>query len=86
MKALYNITYGLYVLTAKDKKHNGCIINTLIQVTSVPNQISITVNKDNYTTKMIEKTGEFNVSILDKNVNFEECIIYAKGYLNCTYP
>lgn len=71
MKALYNITYGLYVLTAKDKKHNGCIINTLIQVTSVPNQISITVNKDNHTTKMIEKTGEFNVSILDKNVNFE---------------
>ena len=48
MKAVHNISYGLYVLTANTEKQNGCIINTLIQVTSVPNQISITVNKDNH--------------------------------------
>lgn len=71
MKALFNIPYGLYVLTAKDEKDNGCIINTLQQVTSSPTRISITVNKDNYTTKMIEKTKVFNVSILDKTVTFD---------------
>ena len=71
MKALFNIPYGLYVLTAKDNKDNGCIINTLQQVTSSPTQISITISKDNYTTKMIQKTLVFNVSILDKTVSFD---------------
>lgn len=71
MKALFNIPYGLYVLTAKDEKDNGCIINTLQQVTSNPERISITINKDNYTTKMIQKTGVFNISILDKTVTFD---------------
>ena len=71
MSAIHNITYGLYVLTANYKKQNGCIINTLMQITSNPTKISITVNKDNYTTQMIEKTGMFNVSILNEQVKFE---------------
>lgn len=71
MRALYNISYGIYILSAKDKKHNACVINTLIQVTSNPERVSITVNKDNYTTKMIEKTGVFNVSILDQTTSFD---------------
>ena len=71
MSALYNITYGLYILTAKTHKHSGCVINTLMQVTSSPARISITINKDNYTTKMIEQTGEFNVSILDMSTTFD---------------
>ena len=71
MSALFNIPYGLYVLTAKDEKDNGCIINTLQQVTSSPTQISITINKDNLTTKMIQKTSVFNVSILDKTATFD---------------
>ena len=78
MKALYNIPYGVYVLTAKDEKQNGCIINTLLQVTSSPAKISITVNKDNYTTKLIEKTGVFNVSILDMTTSFD--IIQRFGF------
>ena len=71
MKALYNIPYGLYVLTVKGEKLNGCVINTLQQVTSNPERISITVNKDNYTTSLIEKSKEFNISILDINTSFE---------------
>ena len=71
MNALFNISYGLYVLTAKNEKYNGCIINTFIQVTSNPSRVSITVNKDNFTTAMIEQTGEFNVSILDKTATFD---------------
>jgi len=70
-KAMYKISYGLFVLTASDEgKDNGCIINTAAQVTSTPNRISITVNKQNYTHDMIAKTGVFNVSVLTENAPF----------------
>jgi len=71
--ALFKIGYGLYVLTAKDgDKENGCIINTLLQVTSTSPCIGvITVNKQNYTHDIIMKTREFNVSILSTDTPFE---------------
>lgn len=70
-KALYNIQCGLFVLTAADgEKQNGCIINTVMQVTSTPVKISITVNKTNYTADMIKKTGRFNVSCISESANF----------------
>lgn len=71
-KAMYKISYGLYILTAKDgEKDNGCVINTMGQVTSSPNRISVTVNKANLTHDMILKTGRFNVSILTTSTPFE---------------
>ena len=70
-KAMFNISYGLYVLTASENnKDNGCIINTLIQVTSQPNRVSVTVNKGNYTHDMIMRTGKFNVSCLTESTPF----------------
>ena len=60
-KALFKIGYGLYVLTAKDEKDNGCIINTVMQVTSDPCQVAIAVNKRNFTQQMISKTRKFNL-------------------------
>jgi flavin reductase (DIM6/NTAB) family NADH-FMN oxidoreductase RutF len=71
MKAVYNISYGLYILTAKGDKMNGCVINTLNQVTTTPNRIVIAVNKQNYTTELIRKTKKFNVSILDEKTEFD---------------
>lgn len=66
------LSYGLFVLTAKDgEKDNGCIVNTAAQVTTTPNRIIVTVNKDNYTHDMVKKTGEFNVSILDESAVFD---------------
>ncbi|MBP3459220.1 MAG: flavin reductase [Lachnospiraceae bacterium] len=71
-KAMFQLTYGLFVLTAKEGDfQNGCIINTAIQVTSDPNRISIAVNKGNKTCEMIDKTGEFNVSVLTEKTQFE---------------
>ena len=71
-KAMYKLTYGLFVLTARSgEKDNGCIINTAGQVTSTPNRISITVNKDNFTHDMIRETGRFNLSILSEQADFE---------------
>ena len=69
---LYNIGYGLYVLTAQEgEKDNGCIINTVMQVTSEPLQIAIAVNKKNYTNEMIQRTKKFNISVLSESAKFE---------------
>lgn len=71
-KALFNISYGLYILTAKQgEKDNGCIINTFMQLTSSPLSVSIAVNKDNYTTQMIKETGEFNITVLTEDTSFD---------------
>lgn len=70
-KSVYKISYGLYVLTASQgDKDNGCIINTLSQLTSSPMQISVTVNKANLTHDMIKATGIFNVSVIDTSADF----------------
>ena len=71
-KAMYNLTYGLFILTARDgEKDNGCIVNTVCQVTTEPNRITVCVNKNNYTHDMIMKTGVFNVSMLTEKSQFE---------------
>ena len=49
-KAMYKLTYGLFILTAREgEKDNGCIVNTVTQVTTEPNRITVAVNKKNYT-------------------------------------
>ena len=69
--AMFKLSYGLFVLTAKDgDKDNGCIINTTTQITENPNRIAIAVNKANATHDMIKKTGLFNVSVLSTDVPF----------------
>lgn len=71
-KAMFQLTYGLFVLSAKEGEfQNGCIINTAMQVTNDPNRISIAVNKGNKTCEMIDHTGEFNVSVLTEKAQFE---------------
>ena len=71
-KAMHRLSYGLFVLTAKEgEKDNGCIVNTVIQVTTEPNCIAVAVNKKNYTHDMIERTGVFNVSVLTEKSSFE---------------
>ncbi len=70
-ESLYNLSYGLFVLTTKDgNKDNGCIINTAIQVSNKPEKIAISVNKQNYTHDMIKNTGEFNLSIINEKAPF----------------
>ncbi len=71
--AMFKISYGLFVLTAKENGFdNGCIVNTVSQVTSSPNRVSVTVNKQNKTHDMIMATGRFNASILAESVTFDE--------------
>jgi len=68
--AMFKLSYGLFVLSANDGKDNGCIINTVTQITDSPKRISIAVNKANHTHDQIMKTGEFNVSVLSTDATF----------------
>lgn len=71
-RAMYNLTYGLFILTSREgDKDNGCIVNTVSQVTTEPNRIVVAVNKKNYTHDMIVRTGVFNVSVLTENSKFD---------------
>lgn len=72
LTALFNIGYGLYVVTANDgKKDNGLIVNTVTQVTNTPNRIAVTINKDNYSHHIIKQTGKLNVNCLTQDTPFE---------------
>jgi len=71
LRALFNIGYGLYVVTTNDgKKDNGCIVNTVTQVTSSPNRVAVTINKDNYTHHVVQQTGILNVNCLSVEAPF----------------
>jgi flavin reductase (DIM6/NTAB) family NADH-FMN oxidoreductase RutF len=70
--ALFKIGYGLYVLTANEQgKDNGCIVNTVMQITSEPLQVVVCVNKNNYTCGMIQHTRKFNISVLTEETGFD---------------
>ncbi len=71
-KAFFKLTYGLYIVTTNDGEHeSGCVINTMTQVTAEPSQVCVTLNKENYTTQILEKSGVFNVSVLLEKVSME---------------
>lgn len=71
LNALYNIGYGLYVVTSKDdKKDNGLIVNTVMQLTDQPLRIGVTINKENYSHHIIKQTGVMNVNCLSIDAPF----------------
>ena len=71
MTALFNIGYGLYVITSNDgKKDNGLIVNTVTQVTNSPNRIAVCINKQNYSHHVIKQTGIMNVNCLSVEAPF----------------
>ena len=71
LTALFNIGYGLYVVTSNDgKKDNGLIVNTVTQVTNTPNRIAVTINKDSYSHHIIKQTGIMNINCLSVDAPF----------------
>ncbi|MBE6733790.1 MAG: MBL fold metallo-hydrolase [Ruminococcaceae bacterium] len=71
LSALFNIGYGLYVVTSNDgKKDNGLIVNTVTQVTNTPNKVAVTINKENYSHHVIKQTGVMNVNCLTTEAPF----------------
>ena len=92
MTALFNIGYGLYVITSNDgKKDNGLIVNTVTQVTNSPNRIAVCINKQNYSHHVIKQTGIMNVNCLSVEAPFSvfETFGFQSGrnadkFANCT--
>ena len=71
LTALFNIGYGLYVITSNDgKKDNGLIVNTVTQVTNTPNRVAVTINKENYSHHVIKQTGIMNINCLSVDAPF----------------
>ena len=72
-KALYDIGYGLYVVTTKDEKgkDNGLIVNTVTQVSDNPTRVAVTINKLNYSHHVVKQTGVLNVNCLSEDAPFE---------------
>ena len=81
MKALFNIGYGLYVVTSNDgKKDNGLIVNTVMQVTSTPERVAVTINKSNYSHDVIKNSGIMNVNCLSVDAPFK--VFEAFGFVS----
>ena len=70
-KALFKIGYGLYVVTSRDgAKDNGCIVNTVSQLTDTPLRVAVNINKANFSHDLIKKTGVLNVNCLNNEAPF----------------
>ncbi len=81
LTALFNIGYGLYVVTSNDgKKDNGLIVNTVTQVTNTPNRIAVTINKENYSHHVIKQTGIMNINCLTVDAPFS--VFEAFGFVS----
>lgn len=82
-KALYSISYGVFILGSHDdKKINACVTNTCMQVSANPARLAITVINQNYTCQQIKACGTFALSVLDKSVTFDtiECFGFQSGH------
>jgi len=81
--ALFNLSYGLYVIGAKDgtggaEKFAGCIVNTVTQSTADPVTLTVCINNSSCTNACIKKTKEFSVSIL--SMQTKQAIISLFGF------
>ncbi len=78
-EAFFKISYGLYIVcSGNENEKAGYIANTAFQVTAEPPKIAISCNKDNYTTKILDKTGVYSISVLKQDASPE--IIGLFGY------
>lgn len=70
-KALYKLTYGIFMVSSRmEQKISGCITDTCIQVAVSPARIVISCMNSNYTCEIIKESGYFALSILDQTCSF----------------
>ena len=64
-RAFWSLSYGIYLVSVWDNdRPTGCIANSVMQITSEPATVAISINHDNYTNSCFKKSGRFAVSIL----------------------
>lgn len=72
------LSYGVYVISTWDKgRATGCTANSVMQITSEPATIAISINHDNYTNQCIQESGKFAISILGEQSNAETIGIFG---------
>lgn len=65
-----SLSYGVYITTTMNgERPVGCVTNSIMQVTSNPAAIAVSINHDNFTNECIRKTGKFAFSVLSENSN-----------------
>lgn len=70
IEAFFKMTYGLYIISSKSGEQiSGYVANTAFQVTAEPPQIAISCHKDNISAKVIEDSGVFSISVLEKETD-----------------
>ena len=71
-KAFRSMSYGVYIISATDgQKAAGCVVNTLVQVTSKPARVSVAINKDNFTAGVVQRAGRFEAVVLAEDTPME---------------
>jgi flavin reductase (DIM6/NTAB) family NADH-FMN oxidoreductase RutF/rubredoxin len=72
LKVLYNISYGIYIVSSKKEDQiNGQIANTVFQITAEPATIAVSINKKNFTHDFITQSKVFAVSVLEQEVDMK---------------
>jgi flavin reductase (DIM6/NTAB) family NADH-FMN oxidoreductase RutF/rubredoxin len=65
LESLFNLSYGMCIISSKkDGNFNGCIVNTVFQITPEPPMIAVSVNRQNLTHKYITESKVFVISVL----------------------
>ena len=78
LDALRNITYGMYIISTENNgKYAGCIVNTVMQITSDNPILSVSVNKNNYTNKMLRLSKRAGISILSEETNKDTIVKFG---------
>lgn len=73
-RALYSLSYGVYIVSTWDAAHNrptGCVANSIMQVTSAPPTVAVSLNHGNYTADCVRESGRLAVNILSQNADPE---------------
>ncbi len=69
-KILTSLSYGMFAIGTKgERMPNACIANTVVQISSLPMTVAVSINHSNYTNECIKKNGEFTVSVLSENTS-----------------
>ena len=71
-KAFRSLNYGVYVIGSQSGSQKaGCVVNTLVQVTSKPPRVTVAVNKDNVTSEVVRAAGAFSAVVLAESAPME---------------
>ena len=78
-KILTSLSYGMCVVGSKSVNGaNACIVNTVIQISSYPMTIAVSINHSNFTNECIKRNGIFTVNVLSENTS--GAVIGALGF------